>query len=895
VSDHPRPTALSRLLARCYPRELREQYAEDIARFIDDARRDPRYRDNPLHGTRIALSLTRDALQSLFASLRNDAPRPLRSLHDDTSFIKQFRSYTMEAFWQDIRFAFRGFVRRPAFTAIALITLTLGIGGNSAIFTLVNSVLLQSLPYPEPDQLVNIWGADEKTKQTLISVPNFEDLTARNRTFESMGIARSQSVNLTGGDKPDRVVGNFITAPSLRMLGPKMALGRIFSDEETKIGAGEQVVVVAYDTWQSRYGGRKDMLGQTLVLNGRPHVVIGVTAQGFRDPLYCDIWLPITSAPSRGWFQRDNAAVWGIGRLKPGVTLEEGQRDLANVASQMAVEQRLADTKSTITLIDMRESIVGGSRFTLIVLFGAVAAVLLIVCVNIANLQLVRASTRQREMSVRAAMGANRTRLISQTLTESLILSLIGGALGIVVGQIAVKALVTVIPTTIPLLKPLVPDARVMLFTMGTAVLTGLMFGLPAAFAGTKSDLQSALRARTEQASTRRFNARNILVVSELALCIVLLTVAGLFTRSLQSVQAVNAGYIGEQVLTAEFRLPAVRYDDSVKVTQFMNTALENLRNVPGVVSAALVDAVPLSGNFDNVPFVAEGRPEPAPGTAPVAGFTSVSDKYFETLQISLLSGRDFNNFDRVGTEPVIIVNKIFADESWPGQNPIGKSVRLLFGPDVTARVIGVVAPIKQFTLTEKAQPQVYAAKQQNAGIFASVVMRTTGDPNTMGDALRGAIWAVDRDQPIWKVRSLQSLIDRDLNPAKFSMTIISGFALLALLLGTIGVYGVMSFAVQQRSREMGIRMALGARGNQVLQLVLRGGMEVVVVAVLVGFLGALAAGQLIKAQLFNVGAHDPITFAAVPLVLGAVAMLACWLPARRAARVDPAVTLRAE
>ena len=498
-------------------------------------------------------------------------------------------------------------------------------------------------------------------------------------------------------------------------------------------------------------------------------------------------------------------------------------------------------------------------------------------------------------MSVRAALGANRGRLISQTLTESLLLSLVGGVLGIGVGQLAVKLLVTIMPATIALIAPLTPDSRVIVFTLGMALLTGLLFGLPAALSGTKANLQGALRARNEQASTRRFNARNILVVSELSLCIVLMTVAGLFTRSLQSLQKVDAGYIGDHVLTAEFRLPSVKYDDSVKVRQFMTATLQSLRSTPGVLQAALVDAVPLSGNFGTIPYVAQGQSEPSPGTAPTAGITSVSDNYFNTLQIKLLAGRDFNDHDRMGTEPVIIVNKVFADEVWPGENAVDKTVRLQANPDLTMRVIGVVAAIKQFTLSEKPQPQMFASKDQNTGIFSSVVMRTAGDPDAMANALRSAIWAVDRDQPVWKVRSLQYLMDRDLNPARFSVRIIGGFALLALLLGTIGVYGVMSFAVQQRSREMGIRLALGARGNQVLNLIMRSGMEVVAVALVVGVAGSLAAGRLVQAQLFSVGARDPLTLIAVPLVLGTVALIACWWPARRAARVDPAVTLRGD
>ncbi|MEO7999316.1 MAG: ABC transporter permease, partial [Gemmatimonadaceae bacterium] len=551
MSDHPRPTRLSRLLSRCYPRELREQYADDIARFIDDARRDPRNRNNPFSSLSVAGSLTKDALLSLIASWRNDAPRPLRRWESDTSVIATFRSFSMETLLHDIRFALRGFIRRPAFTVVALLTLTLGIGGNSAIFTLVNAVLLAPLPYANPEQLVNIWGANETQSRLLISIPDIEDVRKRTRTFSEIGIVRTQSVNLTGGERPDRVVGDFVTAPSLRMLHPAMALGRVFTDEETDIGAGQQVVVLNYETWQSRFGGRKDMLGQTLILNGRPHSVIGVTAASYDDPLESDIWLPITSAPSRAWFGRGNQSVWAMGRLKPGFTLADGQKELASIAKDIAKENGQPAAAARIAVIDLRESLVGGSRFMIAVLFGAVIAILLIVCVNIANLQLVRASTRQREMSVRAALGANRGRLISQTLVESLLLSLMGGVFGIALGQVAVKTLVSSMPITFPLVAPLQLDAKVWIFSLGMAVLTGLLFGIPAALSGTKSDLQSALRARTEQASTRRFNVRNVLVVSELALCIVLLAVAGLFTRSLQSLRSVDAGFKGQNVLSA--------------------------------------------------------------------------------------------------------------------------------------------------------------------------------------------------------------------------------------------------------------------------------------------------------------------------------------------------------
>jgi len=798
----------------------------------------------------------------------------------------------MVALMKDVRFAFRGFIRRPAFTAVALGTLMLGIGANTAIFTLVNALLLRPLPYEHPEQLVTIWGTSDAQKQLLLSLPDIVDLRERNRTFSDIGVVRTMSVNLTGGDRPDRVIGSFVTASTLRLLGAKMAAGRRFTDDETALGAGQQVAVLSYAAWMARFGGRPDAVGKTMILNGRPHVVIGVTAADFLDPFEAELWLPITSAPSRQWYDRSNASVWAIGRLKPGLTPEAGQQDLVSLEAQLQREHPQSGARPSVSVMDLREQLVGNSRFILLVLFGAVLAVLLIVCVNLANLQLIRASTRAREISLRAALGANRAHLAIQVIVESLILSLIGGVLGVVLGAWAVKALVGLLP--IANATPVHVDAWVLAFTFAIAVVTGLMFGAPAALFGSRINLQDALRTRTESATARRFNARNALVAAELSLCIVLLAVAGLLTRSLVRLQHANTGFDPDNVLTAELRLPSAKYDDSTKVELFMTAALERLRELPGVASVALIDAIPLSGNFGMMSYVAEGHAQPA-GAEPVTQITNASDGYFRTMRIPQLAGRDFDSHDRVGSERVAIVNQAFASKEWPGESAIGKSVRLIGPPDVNVRVVGVVGNVKQQTLSEHDSPQLYLDKMQASGIFASVAMRTLGDPDARGKALREAIWSVDPDQPVWKVRSMSALVRRDLAPAKLSVNLIGAFAALAIVLAVIGVYGVMSFSVAQRTREVGIRMALGARGSQAVLMVLRSGLEVVVVAVAVGVAGALAAGRYLESRLYNVGASDPVTMVTVPLILAMVAMLASWLPARRAARVDPAITLREE
>jgi predicted permease len=894
VSDHPRPSRVARLVARCYPRELRAQYAEDIARFIDDQRHDPA-RGGTFRRLQLAALLSADAARSLTAALlRRRPPEPPAAARWAPPLPPPPSEPFMETLLQDIRFACRTFLRRPGFTAIALLTLCLGIGANSAIFTLVNAVLIRPLPFAHPEQLAVIWGMSGGQRQ-LLSIPDVEEMRARTRVFQEIGLMRTQSVNLTGTGEPDRLIGSFISAATLHLLGARPALGRLFTPDETALGHGQPVAVLSYQAWKSRFGGEPDVVGRTLVLNGRPHQVIGVASAGLLDSYQSDVWLPITSAPNPAWFTRPATTVWALGRMKPGFTPADGERDLGAIAADLARTYPVPGGNPTIAVVDLHESITGGSRFMLIVLFGAVGAVLLIVCVNIANLQLARATTRDREMSLRAALGAGRGRLIRQVLTESLLLSLIGGALGLLVGRWALGVLVASLPGGLPITTPLTLDATTVLFSIVVAVATGVFFGAPAAWHGARAGLHDALRGGAQTGSVRRIDARSVLVAAELALCIVLLASAGLFTRSLVALQRARTGFDPAHVLTAEFRLPSVKYDDSVKVITFMSTVLERLRAIPGVQSAALVDAVPLSGNFGSIAYVPEGEPRPAPADAPSAGINLVSDGYFRTLGIPLIAGRDVAPTDRLGTEPVIVVNQAFADRVWPGQPAVGHRVVLIGPPDITARVVGVVGTTTQMTLSETPLPQIFAPKLQAGGIFASIALRGMGDEGALTRGLQQAVWSVDRDQPVWKIRSLESLVERDLSPARFTVGLIGAFAALALLLGIVGVYGVMSFVVTQRTREVGIRMALGAEAGQVVRLIVRRGAAVVAVAVAIGVAGALAAGRYLESRLYQVGGADPVTMVAVPIVLAAAALAACWLPARRLARVNPAVTLRTE
>jgi putative ABC transport system permease protein len=797
---------------------------------------------------------------------------------------------------QDVTLALRQLRRAPAFTAVALLTLVLAIAANTAIYSAVSAVLLRPLPYPDAGQLVVLWASVGDQDRNLVSFPDLQEWRARNRTFTDIGVVRTQSVNYTGADRPDRMIGSFVTANTLRLLGAHAAAGRLFSDDETAEGSAARVAVLSNAAWQSRFGGDPRAVGRTIVLNGRPHVVIGVTAADYTDPFAPEVWLPVTSAPNANWLTRDNPALWGVGLLRPGVTRVQAHADLSAIARAIAAEFPATNAGVGASVIPLREFLVGNTRPTLLILLGFVALILLIACANIANLQLARSTSRRRELSLRAALGAGRGRLVRQLLTENLVLAAIGGVCGILLARWAIVALVAAAPGGLPALGPVELDAPVLLFSAAITVGAGLLFGaLPARWAA-RAGLADALQTRTgDGAAPGRGDARAIFVAVQLALCIVLLVGAGLLTRSLASIQQVPLGFEPDRLLTAEFRLPAAKYDNDTAIAQFAEQALARIRAVPGVRSAALLGSVPLSGNWATTSYLPEGQAPPADGVPPTSQVNFVTDGFFGTMGMPVLRGRDFTPADRAGSTPVALVGEELARKVWPGRSPLGERLKILGPPEFVATVVGVVGNVRQFTVTEPPTPQLYLAKAQNPGIFSSVVARTDGDPDALGDALLAAIWSVDPDQPVWKIRSMESLVARDLAPQRFTAVLSGSFAVLALLLAVVGVYGVMSYAVAQRTREIGIRMALGAGRGEVERMVLWRGLRIVAVATVLGLAAAYGAARLIASQLFGVPPTDLVTFVAVPLGLAAVAMVACWLPARRAARVDPVIALQAE
>jgi predicted permease len=796
---------------------------------------------------------------------------------------------------QDAAHALRQLRRAPGFTAVALLTLVLAIGVNTAIFSAVSAVLLRPLPYPEAGRLTVVWASLGDGRRSLLSYPDLLEYRARNRTFDDIGVVRTQSVNLTGSGQPDRLVGCFITANTLRLLGARAAFGRLFTDAETAEGSGQRVAVLSYAVWASRYGSDRGVLGRTIVLNGLPHVVIGVTAEDYQDPSGPpEVWLPVTSSPNHAWLTRDNPAFWAVGRIKAGVTPEQASADLHGIAKALAAEFPASNAGLDASLVTLRDFLVGDIRPALLVLLGFVAVILLIACANIANLQLARAASRRREISLRAALGAGRPRLMRQLLTESLVLAAIGGALGIFVSHWAIAALVAAAPGPLPAFGAIGLDRQVLLFSAAITLGAGLLFGAVPARLATRADLADALQSRGGDGGSPG-HVRNTFVVIQLALCIVLVVGAGLLTRSFAQLQREQLGFDPEHLITAEFRLPAAKYDNDTVIAQFAEQALERIRSVPGIQSAALLGSVPLSGNWGSTTYLADSRSPPPDGVLPTTQINWVTDGFFGTMGIAVRKGREFSPADRMGSMPVAIVNQELARQAWPGESPLGRQLKVVGPPDVVATVVGVVGPIKQFTVADPPAPQLYMAKAQNPGIFSSVAARTVGDPEALGNAVREAIWAVDPEQPVWKIRSMRWLLERDLAPRRFTMMLASSFALLALVLAVVGVYGVMSYAVAQRTREVGIRMALGAAHGAVVRMVLGDGLRLVTMATTLGLAGAYGGARLIQRQLFNVPPTDPVTFVSVPAALAAVAALACWLPARRAARVDPAIALQSE
>ncbi|HYL47598.1 MAG TPA: ABC transporter permease [Candidatus Limnocylindrales bacterium] len=803
----------------------------------------------------------------------------------------------LSSLYQDIRYAIRMLAKNPGFTLVAVLTLALGIGANTAIFSLVNAFLLRPLPFPDSRQLVIALGRTSQVPRTPISCADFEDWRSRTHSFSELSLWQAQSVNLTGKERPQRVRGSFVSANFFQMLGINPAMGRDFLPGEDQPGA-DRVAILNYSLWKNRFAADPELIGKRLTLNGAVFTVVGILPADFEFPLDTDrieIWLPITSFPTYSQERKDMNFI-ALGRMNPGVTLAQAQADLSSVAHQLAKEYPDQDGQRDAVVLSLQGIINEDLRPLLLVLFAAVGFVLLIACANVANLLLARSAARSREMALRAALGAARPRLMRQMLTETLLLWAGGAALGIVTAYWALHALLATPPVDLPPGIGVQLDETVFAFTCLTALITGVISGILPALHSSKPDLNQSLKAgggvSGESAGPVRMRA--LLLVSQVACSLILLAAAGLMIRTIVRLAGVDPGFQAKNVLSLEYRLPKTKYSEGAQQWNFHRQVVDQVSALPGVRSAALAQGIPFSGNDDTEPYILLDRPQPPPGQEPVADFNVADSHFFATLGIPLIEGRTFSESDQAGTPRVAVINRTMARKFWPESDPIGKQLELL-DEKKPATIVGVVGDIRQRNLHDPAPAQVYLAYPQNSDIFATLIVRTEGEPMPMANAVRQVIWSIDSDQPMWKVRSLESLLAKSMGDRRYLAFLLSIYSGLALFLAAVGIYGVLSYGVSRRGQEIGVRMALGAQPGDVLRLVVRQGMTMVLIGVALGCAGAMAAGHLISTLLFGVSPTDPVTFAASILVLAAAAFAACYLPARRATRVDPMVALRYE
>jgi putative ABC transport system permease protein len=806
----------------------------------------------------------------------------------------------METWWRDARYGARMLARSPAFTAIAVLTLALGIGANTAIFSVINSVLLRALPYEEADRLVFLTEWSEQVPNMSFSIANLKDVRDQNTVFEAMAGHNNQNFILTGeGAESERLNGRQVTSGVFATLRKPPILGRPFTAEEDKPGT-EGVCLLGEGFWDRRFGRDPGVVARRLVLNGEPFTVIGVLPGSLHGGWKTvDVFTPLLRLEDRigGPERRGNhPGIYVTARLKPGVSEEAARRDVKAIAARLAAQYPDSNARQSMTLENAHEAFVGDLRPALLLLLGAVTLVLLIACANVANLLLARAAVRAKEFAVRGALGAQRGRLLRQLLTESLLLSLLGGVLGVALAWAGVRGLVASLPPNVPRADEIRVDAPVLAFTVGLAVLTGLLFGLAPAWKTSRQDVQDTLREGGRGTpGPAHHRVRNTLVVAQVSLALILLVGAGLLLRSFARVLAADAGFRAEGVLTAGVPLPQGRFPDEAKRAALVRQVVDSLQTAPGVRAASA--ALPLLGGWQSS-FRLEGRPDPPPGQVPSADITRVTPRYFDAMGVRVREGRVFTDHDTAEAPPVAIVDETFVRDHYPGESVLGKRLRFGGPQDKDVKwleIVGVVGHVKNYGVDEESRVEVYLPYYQSPVAGATVIVRTDGEPASLSGAVRAAVKAADPELPVFAVRTLPELVSDRTAQRRLAAVLITVFAAVALVLAAVGIYGVMSYAVAQRTQEIGIRMALGAEREQILRMVLRHGTLMAVSGVVLGLAAAFALARLITSLLFQTSAADPPTFSVVPIVLIAVALVACYVPARRATRVDPLVALRTQ
>jgi putative ABC transport system permease protein len=814
----------------------------------------------------------------------------------------------------DIRYAVRMLVKSPGFTIVAILTLALGIGANTAIFSVVNTVILQPLAYPNPDRLVELELSSPQGNGDITSVPKFNVWRQQTQAFDFVAAydLSGPGINLIAGDRPEQLKGIHASADYFPVFGAPVALGRTYTDGEDRPG-GPAVVVISNGLWRSTFGGDPNIIGRTIDLGGDPYTVVGVLGPTFSSDPPSDLWLPLKADPNsidQGHYLRSTA------RLKPGVTVAQAQAAMKLAADQF--NRKFPDAAmgpgGSFTAVPLRDSVIGDVRFGLLLLFGAVGFVLLIACANVANLLLVRAAIRRREIAIRAALGAGRARIISQLLTESLLLSLAGGALGLALGYFGVRALLAINPGGIPRIGEqgagVSLDWRVLAFTFAAAIVTGILFGLVPALTASHSDLNSTLRESGTRAGggVRHNKARSILVVTEMALALVLLVGAALLLRTFGALRGVDPGFDAHNVLTMQMSLTGARFEKTAGVDQLERDSRQRVESLPGVAAAAVTCCLPLQGGF-GLPFVIEGRPLQNSPYHGGAGYQIISPRYFDVFRIPILAGRAFNDQDTGGSGGVVILSQSMAKQYWPKGDAIGARITIGKGvgpefEDPTRQVVGIAADVHQGGLNQPPPPLMYVPIAQlpdgvtalnNRIIPMTWVVRTKYQPFALSQDIQRELRDSSGGLPVAHIKSMLQVVGDSTARNDFYTTLLSIFAGVALLLAAIGVYGLMAYSVQQRTQEIGVRMALGASPQQVRRMIVLQGMLLALIGVIIGVGSALALTRLMRTLLFGVKPYDPATIVLVALLLSAVTLVATYLPARRASRVDPMVALRYE